>query len=70
MDELQKAHRIREINHFDLCIPVGEDGGEKGEERKEHNFCREQGNFSFGLEISWEYRHYGKKPSDFGETSS
>lgn len=34
VDEVQNAHRIREINHFDLCIPKGKDGGEKGEERK------------------------------------
>lgn len=49
--EVQNAHRIRETNHFDLCIPIGKDGGKKGEGRKQCNLCRGQRNFSFGLEI-------------------
>lgn len=36
---------MRDLNHCDLCIPVGEDGGEMREERKEHNFCKVSGAF-------------------------
>lgn len=49
--KVQNAHRIRETNHLDLCILTGKDGGEKGEGRKQCNFCRGQGSFLFRLEI-------------------